>query len=145
MSTDADAVLDAVFKALANPTRRAICDELKKRPLTTKQLAACFPQLDRTTVMLHLRVLEDAGLLVAVRRGRERFNHLDAMPIQAIHERWIGPHAAGAAARLHRLQHALEAQQEGQEKGRGAGRDHRPGEGGGEGATAPQTGASGRA
>ena len=106
MSTDDD--LDAVFKALANPLRRAICDALKLRPLTTKQLAANFPQLDRTTVMLHLRVLEEAGLVVPVKRGRERFNHLDAMPIQAIHERWIGPHAAAAAAGLHRLQRQLE-------------------------------------
>ena len=60
MSTDDD--LDAVFKALANRVRRAICDELRKRPLTTKQITECFPALDRTTVMLHLRVLEEAGL-----------------------------------------------------------------------------------
>jgi DNA-binding transcriptional ArsR family regulator len=106
MSTDHD--LDAVFKALANPVRREICDELRLRPLTTKQLCACFPELDRTTVMLHLRVLEDAGLVVPVRKGRERFNYLDAMPIQAIHERWIGPHAAGAADGLGRLKRELE-------------------------------------
>jgi DNA-binding transcriptional ArsR family regulator len=106
MSTDGD--LDAVFKALANPVRRKICDELKLRPLTTKQLAGCFPELDRTTVMLHLRVLEEAGLVVAVRKGRERFNYLDAMPIQAIHERWIGPHAARAAAGLGQLKRELE-------------------------------------
>ena len=90
--------LDAVFKALANPVRRAICDALKLRPLTTKQLCAAFAELDRTTVMMHLRVLEDAGLVVPVRKGRERFNYLDAMPIQAIHERWIGPHAAATSA-----------------------------------------------
>jgi DNA-binding transcriptional ArsR family regulator len=106
MSTDHD--LDAVFKALANPVRREICDELRLRPLTTKQLSACFPELDRTTVMLHLRVLEDAGLVVPVRKGRERFNYLDAMPIQAIHERWIGPHAAAAARGLSRLKRELE-------------------------------------
>jgi DNA-binding transcriptional ArsR family regulator len=107
MSTDDD--LDAVFRALANPVRRRICDELKLRPLTTKQLAACFPELDRTTVMLHLGSLERAGLVVAVRKGRERFNYLDAMPIQAVHERWIGPHAAQAAGRLQRLKRELEA------------------------------------
>ena len=108
MSTDHD--LDAVFKALANAVRRQICDELKLRPLTTKQLAAIFPDLDRTTVMLHVRVLEKAGLIVPVRKGRERFNYLDAMPIQAIHERWIGPHAAHAAQGLHRLKLQLEKQ-----------------------------------
>ena len=100
--------LDAVFKALANPIRRGICDELKLRPLTTKQLCAVFPQLDRCTVMQHLKVLEEAGLVVPVRKGRERFNHLDAMPIQAIHERWIGPHAAAAAAGLSRLKREME-------------------------------------
>lgn len=100
--------LDWVFKALANTVRRTICDELKARPLTTGQLAQCFPQLDRTTVMQHLGVLEKAGLVVAVRKGRERFNYLDAMPIQAIHERWIGPHAASAATKLSGLKMALE-------------------------------------
>ena len=106
MSNDGE--LDLVFKALANPVRRLICDELRLRPLTTKQLCACFPELDRCTVMLHLRSLEKAGLVVPVRKGRERFNYLDAMPIQAIHERWIGPHAAHAASRLGEIKQALE-------------------------------------
>jgi DNA-binding transcriptional ArsR family regulator len=101
--------LDRVFKALANGVRREICDALKLRPLTTKQLCAAFPELDRCTVMQHLKVLEEAGLVVPLRKGRERFNYLDAMPIQAIHERWIGPHAAGAAAGLLRLKRELEA------------------------------------
>lgn len=100
--------LDRVFKALANPVRRRMCDELRLRPLTTSQLAVSFPELDRCTVMLHLATLERAGLVVAVRKGRERFNYLDATPIQAIHERWIGPHAAHAAAGLHRLKLELE-------------------------------------
>ncbi|PZT85322.1 MAG: transcriptional regulator [Citromicrobium sp.] len=103
-----DDQIDAVFKALANPIRREICDALKLRPLTTKQLAEAFDTLDRTTVMMHLRVLEKAGLVVPVRKGRERFNHLDAMPIQAIHNRWIGPHAAHAASGLARLKGELE-------------------------------------
>ena len=106
MTTEDD--LDAVFKALANPVRRRICDELRLRPLTTKQLCEGFAGLDRCTVMLHLGVLERAGLVVAVRKGRERFNYLDAMPIQAIHERWIGPHAAHAAEGLLGLKLRLE-------------------------------------
>ena len=110
MSTEDD--LDAVFKALANPIRRQICDELKLRPLTTSQLCQCFRELDRCTVMQHLGVLERAGLVVPVKKGRERFNYLDAMPIQAIHERWIGPHAAAAAAGLLRLKGELEAETE---------------------------------
>ena len=110
MSTDDD--LDAVFKALANPVRRQICDELKLRPLTTQQLVDSFPSLDRCTVMQHLKVLEGAGLVVAVRKGRERFNYLDAMPIQTIHERWIGAYAAQAAGRLSRLKRELEKQKQ---------------------------------
>ena len=105
-----DEQLDAVFKALGNATRRAMCDELRLRPLTTKQLCSCFPQLDRCTVMQHLNVLMKASLVVAVRKGRERFNYLDAMPIQAIHERWIGPHAALAASKLSALKEVLEKQ-----------------------------------
>lgn len=100
--------LDLIFKALSNRVRREICDELKLRPLTTKQLCAAFPELDRCTVMLHLKVLEKAGLVVVARKGRERFNYLDAMPIQQIHQRWIGPHAAQAAGRLLALKQALE-------------------------------------
>jgi DNA-binding transcriptional ArsR family regulator len=107
MSTEDD--LDAVFKALANPVRRHICDELRLRPLTTKQLCESFSELDRCTVMLHLGVLERAGLVVAVKKGRERFNYLDPMPIQAIHERWIGPHAAQAAGQLLALKTHLES------------------------------------
>lgn len=106
MSTEDE--LDRIFKALANPVRRAICDALKPRPLTTGQLCEAFREIDRTTVMMHLRVLEQAGLVVPVRKGRERFNHLDAMPIQAIHERWIGPHAAHAAVGLSALKKAIE-------------------------------------
>ena len=101
--------LDAIFKALANSTRRAICDELKLRPLTTKQLCECSPELDRCTIMQHLRVLERAGLVIPVRKGRQRFNYLDAMPIQAVHDRWIGPHAASAALLLGKLKGDLEA------------------------------------
>lgn len=106
MSIDDD--LDAVFKALANPVRRAICDALKLRPLTTGQLCEAFSEMNRCTVMQHLKVLEEAGLVVPVRKGRERFNYLDAMPIQAIHERWIGPHAAAASMNLLRLKEGME-------------------------------------
>lgn len=108
MSTDDQT--DLVFRALGNATRRSICDALKDRPLTTGQLCDAFPELDRCTVMQHLRVLEGAGLVVAAKKGRERFNYLDAMPIAEIHRRWIGPHAAGAAAGLLVLKDALESE-----------------------------------
>ena len=99
---------DAVFKALASPTRRSILDTLRDQPLTTGALAALYPDLDRCTVMQHLKVLADADLVIAERRGRERWNHLNPVPIHDIHERWIGPHAAYAVAKLARLKRELE-------------------------------------
>jgi DNA-binding transcriptional ArsR family regulator len=99
-----DEQVDAVFKALASRTRREILDQLKDRPRTTGELCACFPDLDRCTTMQHLGVLERAGLVVAVRRGRERWNHLDVLPIKAVHDRWIGEYATSAVALLARLQ-----------------------------------------
>ena len=99
---------DRVFKALAHPVRRQILDDLRDQPLTTGTLCGHFPELDRCTVMQHLNVLEDAGLVIPVRRGRERWNHLDPLPIHEIHERWIGPHAASATERLAKLRRELE-------------------------------------
>jgi len=99
---------DRVFKALGHQVRRQILDDLKDQPLTTGALVSHFPDLDRCTVMQHLRVLEEAELLIVERRGRERWNHLNPLPIHDIHERWIGPHAAGAVARLASLKHRLE-------------------------------------
>ena len=99
---------DRTFKALAAPIRRQILDDLKDQPLTTGTLVAHFPELDRCTVMQHLKVLEDADLVIAVRQGRTRWNHLNPLPIHDIHERWIGPHAAGATARMAKLKRELE-------------------------------------
>ena len=98
---------DLIFKALASSTRRRMLDEIKDQPLTTGELCLRFPQLDRCTVMQHLKVLEAAGLVLAERRGRERWNHLDALPIHGIHERWIGPYAAYASNLLGRLDRRL--------------------------------------
>jgi DNA-binding transcriptional ArsR family regulator len=99
---------DRVFRALASHHRRAILDCLRDQPLTTGALCAHFPELDRCTVMQHLKVLETANLVIAERRGRERWNNLNPLPIHAIHERWIGPHAERAVAMLARLKRELE-------------------------------------
>lgn len=99
---------DKVFKALAARIRREMLDALRDTPRTTGDLCTLFHPLDRCTVMQHLKVLEDAGLVVALRRGRERWNYLNALPIQAIHTRWIGPYAAAAADTLATLQAGLE-------------------------------------
>ena len=99
---------DRIFRALASHHRRAILDVLRDQPLTTGALCLQFPELDRCTVMQHLKVLEAAELIIAERRGRERWNHLNPLPIHAIHERWIGPHAERAVAMLAKLKHDLE-------------------------------------
>ncbi len=99
---------DRVFKALAAPVRRALLDALKDRPQTTGELCARFPALDRCTVMQHLKVLEAADLVIVRREGRERWNHLNPLPIKAIHDRWIGPYAARAVELLDRLKSDLE-------------------------------------
>ncbi|GAB3843240.1 metalloregulator ArsR/SmtB family transcription factor [Micromonospora andamanensis] len=99
---------DRVFKALASSTRRQILDALKDQPRTTGDLCERFPQLDRCTVMQHLRVLETAGLVIAQRKGRERWNHLDPLPIKHIHDRWIGDYASAAVGMLATLKSDLE-------------------------------------
>jgi len=104
-----DATFDRVFKALSSGTRRSILDLLKDGPRTTGDLCARFPALDRCTVMQHLGVLQDAGLVIARRKGRERWNHLDVLPIKLIHDRWIGAYAASAVDLLGTLKSDLES------------------------------------
>ena len=100
---------DRIFKALADHRRRAILDEIKDDPKTTGMLCDLFPDLHRCTVMQHLRVLEQAELVIVQRKGRERWNSLNALPIHAIHERWIGPYAAYASNMLNQLKRNLDS------------------------------------
>jgi DNA-binding transcriptional ArsR family regulator len=100
---------DRVFKALADRRRRSLLDALKDGPQTTGALCDLFPALDRCTVMQHIRVLEAADLIVAQRRGRERWNHLNVLPIKDIHDRWIGAYAGDAVRLIARLRDDLEA------------------------------------
>lgn len=97
-----------MFKALADGRRRRMLDLLKAKPLTTGDLCAKFPQLDRCTVMQHLAILERAGLVIARREGRLRWNYLNALPIKEIHDRWIEPHAAAAVDLLERMKREIE-------------------------------------
>ena len=99
---------DRIFKALASPARRLILDRLRDRPMTTGSLCVELPELDRCTVMQHLNVLEEANLVIAQRRGRERWNHLNSVPIKRIYDRWISPYAEHAVILLDRLQTDLE-------------------------------------
>jgi len=99
---------DRLFKALANGARRRMLDLMKDNPRTTGALCEAFPELDRCTVMQHLKVLEEADLVIPRREGRERWNHLNAIPIQELHERWIGGYAAYAADKLLQLKRGLD-------------------------------------
>ena len=99
---------DLVFKALAGTERRRILDLLSEKPRTTSEIGAEFGHLDRTTVMQHLRVLEEAGLVFSRKKGRVRWNYLDVTPIQRIHERWIARFAAPSAALAQKLKKDLE-------------------------------------
>ncbi|MGB3814967.1 MAG: metalloregulator ArsR/SmtB family transcription factor [Shinella sp.] len=99
---------DAIFKALANGKRRQMLDAIRHAPLTTGALCERFPEMDRCTVMQHLKVLEEADLILARREGRERWNHLNALPIKAIHDRWISQYAGHAMNVLSALKDGLD-------------------------------------
>jgi DNA-binding transcriptional ArsR family regulator len=94
---------DLVFKALASATRRQILDVLKEAPRTTGEVCSCFPQLDRTTILQHLRVLERASLVTGRKIGRERHLALAPLPIKRIHDRWIDQYTRAAVDLLDRL------------------------------------------
>jgi len=101
---------DLVFKALSGKDRRRILDLLRDGPMKTGDVDARLPHLDRTTVMQHLRVLENARLIITKKEGRCRWNYLDVGPIQNIYERWIEAYAAPSAGLLSRLRRDLEGQ-----------------------------------
>jgi uncharacterized protein YndB with AHSA1/START domain/biotin operon repressor len=100
--------VDPVFKALADPTRRSLLDELFRRdgqPLS--ELAERF-DMTRFGVMKHLRQLEEAGLVVTRRRGREKLHFLNPVPIRLVHDRWVSKYAEPWAAALSDLKQNLE-------------------------------------
>jgi DNA-binding transcriptional ArsR family regulator len=99
---------DRVFKALADPTRRFLLDLLFARDGRT--LTELESELDMTRfgVMKHLKVLEDAGLVVPRRQGREKLHHLNAVPIQLIHDRWIDKYTERHVSALADLKSELE-------------------------------------
>ena len=81
---------DEIFRALADPTRRALLDSLHAEGgRTVNDLCALFPGMTRFGVMKHLAVLEAANLVVTHRVGRTKLHHLNAVPIQEIADRWI--------------------------------------------------------
>ncbi|MEY2406968.1 MAG: hypothetical protein QOG39_1884 [Acidimicrobiaceae bacterium] len=100
--------MDAVFKALADPTRRSLLDELfREDGQTLSALEERFP-MTRFGVMKHLKQLEDAGLVVTKRRGREKLHFLNPVPIRLVHDRWVSKFAEPWTAGLSHLKQRLE-------------------------------------
>jgi DNA-binding transcriptional ArsR family regulator len=97
-----------VFRALADPQRRLLLDRLNVRDGQTLRELCAGVDLTRQAVSKHLAVLEAANLVTAVRRGREKFHHLNAAPITEIADRWIRPYHRARAEALADLKHALE-------------------------------------
>ena len=99
---------DLVFKALADPTRRHLLDRLFDRDGRT--LTELESELDMTRfgVMKHLRLLEEAGLVVTRRTGREKFHFLNPVPIRSIHDRWIDKYTELQVSALAELKDNLE-------------------------------------
>jgi uncharacterized protein YndB with AHSA1/START domain/biotin operon repressor len=100
--------MDTVFRALADPTRRALLDELfREDGQTLSALEARF-DITRFGVMKHLKQLEEAGLVVTRRRGREKLHFLNPVPIRLVHDRWVSKYAEPWAAALSDLKTTLE-------------------------------------
>jgi uncharacterized protein YndB with AHSA1/START domain len=100
--------MDAVFKALADSTRRSLLDELFKQDGQTLSALERRLPMTRFGVMKHLKVLEEAGLVVAKKRGREKLHFLNAVPIRLVHDRWVSKYAEPWAATLSALKTTIE-------------------------------------
>ena len=99
---------DRVFKALADPTRRFLLDLLFAREGQTLTELESAVQMTRYGVMKHLKVLEEAGLVVTRRSGREKLHFLNAVPIREVHDRWIDKYTERHVAALLDLKSELE-------------------------------------
>ncbi len=100
--------MDDVFRALADPTRRSLLDELFRQDGQTLGALEERFAMSRFGVMKHLHLLEEAGLVVTKRRGREKLHFLNPVPIRLVHDRWVSKYAEPWAAALSGLKSRLE-------------------------------------
>jgi DNA-binding transcriptional ArsR family regulator len=105
--------MDAVFRALADPNRRLLLDRLHARNGQSLNELCEGLGMSRQAVTKHLVILEDANLIAAIRRGRERFHFLNPVPINEIAERWIGKYERGRLQALAQLKKNLEGDHNG--------------------------------
>jgi DNA-binding transcriptional ArsR family regulator len=106
-----DRVDDSLWLAMSDASRRQMLDLLRRRPMTTSELCEHFA-FSRFAVMKHLKVLQKGRLVLVERRGRERINHLNPLPMQAIYRRWIRPFEKLPADRLLKLKALAEKNDE---------------------------------
>jgi uncharacterized protein YndB with AHSA1/START domain/DNA-binding transcriptional ArsR family regulator len=104
--------VDAVFRALADPTRRSLLDELFREDGQTLSMLEARFDITRFGVMKHLKLLEEAGLVVTRRRGREKLHFLNPVPIRLVHDRWVSKYAEPWAATLSDMKQRLESPME---------------------------------
>ena len=107
--------LDPVWKALSDPTRRSILDQLRGGPRTTTKIVEAFPAMTRHAVMKHIDVLREVGLVITREDGRRRINSLNVVPIRQIYERWVGPFAELWSSTLLRIKNDVESNNGGTE------------------------------
>jgi DNA-binding transcriptional ArsR family regulator len=107
---------EQVWKALSSRHRRSMLDALRKGPQTTTALCERLPELSRYAVMQHLGVLERAGVVLVRRDGRERWNELNAVPIQRELERWLNSFQQASASQLLAFERHLKAVPPGKEE-----------------------------
>ena len=107
--SDRDPDDDLVFKALSDPSRRLLLDRLFEQDgRTLINLEAVLPHLTRFGVMKHLKVLEEADLIITEKVGREKFHYLNPVPIRLLHDRWIDKFTERRVSALVDLKHQLE-------------------------------------
>ncbi len=104
--------MDEVFKALADPTRRGLLDELFKADGQTLSALERRLPMTRFGVMKHLKVLEQAGLVTTKRQGREKLHFLNPVPIRLVHDRWVSKYSEPWAATLSGLKKQIEEETE---------------------------------
>lgn len=105
--------LDPVWKALSDPTRRAILDLLRHGSRTTSEIVDAFPHLTRFGIMKHIDVLREAGLIETREEGRQRVNTLNVVPIRQIYERWVGKFEELWSSHLLRIKEIAESRTSG--------------------------------
>jgi DNA-binding transcriptional ArsR family regulator len=103
--------MDEVFKALADPTRRSLLDELFRQDGQTLSALQERLPMSRFGVMKHLKVLEEAGLITTRKRGREKLHFLNPVPIRRVYERWVSKYGEPWASALSELKDEIEEEQ----------------------------------